>query len=113
MKATDAASTRASATLTARWARPPSVRRRMAAPPAAHTVAVPRITVAHVAATTSPPATGVRPGGGNPLAAARANSHPLGLANWKATAPGSPSGRPTTVPPVPWLVAILAARYSR
>src|ERR687890_138306 len=50
MKATDAARTRARATLTTRWARP-SVRRPTAAPPAAHTAAVPRIT------TPTPPAT--------------------------------------------------------
>src|SRR5512133_3519328 len=103
----------ASARLTARWVRPPAVRRPTAAPPAAHTAAVGRITVAQTAATTSPPASGVRPGGRNVPAAARANSHPLGLANWKATPPSSPSGRAATAPPAPWLVAIRAARYSR
>src|SRR4029453_2699338 len=113
MKATDAARTSARATLTTRWARPSSARRCRAAPPAAHTAAVPRITTAQVAATATAPARGVSPGGRNVPAAARANSHPLGLSNWKPTPPSSPSGRAATVAPAPRLPRILAARYSR
>src|SRR5262245_27950422 len=109
MKATDAARTRPRATATARRALGSSAARVRAAPPAAQTAAVARITTAHRAATVRAAAAGARPGGWKVPTAARANSHALGLANWKAAPPRSPSGRATTGRSTLRLQAILQA----
>ena len=81
-----------------------------AAPPAAHTAAVPRMMTALVAATASAPGMGASCCGRNVPTAVRPNSHALGLANWKAAACRTPSGRETTVWLLPWRVAILTAK---